>query len=97
MSQSFEPLHDRVLVLRDDAAKQTPGGIHIPDTVDSRQLTGVVIAVGPGRRDETGRLVPASLKPQDRILFDKYTGSLVTLDGVEHVVMREQDVYGVLR
>jgi chaperonin GroES len=92
----FRPLHDRVVVKRIDAGEKTAGGIIIPDTAKEKPQQGEVIAVGPGGRDETGKLIPIDLKVGDRVLFGKWTGTEVKLDGVEYLIMKESDVMGVL-
>jgi len=92
----FRPLHDRVVVKRIDAEEKTAGGIIIPDTAKEKPSQGEVIAVGPGGRDETGKLVPLELKAGDRILFGKWSGTEVKIDGVEYLIMKESDVMGIL-
>jgi chaperonin GroES len=92
----FRPLHDRVVVRRIDAEEKTTGGIIIPDTAKEKPQQGEVIAVGPGGRDETGKLIPIDLKVGDHVLFGKWSGTEVKLDGVEYLIMKESDVMGVL-
>jgi len=92
----FRPLHDRVVVKRIDAEEKSAGGIIIPDTAKEKPSQGEVIAVGPGGRDETGKLVPLELKAGDRILFGKWSGTEVKIDGVEYLIMKESDVMGIL-
>ena len=92
----FRPLHDRVLVRRIDAEEKTAGGIIIPDTAKEKPMEGEVVAVGPGARDEKGALVPLDVKAGDRILFGKWSGTEVKLDGVEYLIMKESDIMGVL-
>jgi chaperonin GroES len=92
----FRPLHDRVVVKRIDAEEKTAGGIIIPDTAKEKPQQGEVIAVGPGGRDETGKLIPIDLNVGDRVLFGKWSGTEVKLDGVEYLIMKESDVMGVL-
>lgn len=92
----FRPLHDRVVVKRVDAEEKTAGGIIIPDTAKEKPQEGEVIAVGPGGRDETGKLIPIDLKAGDRVLFAKWSGTEVKLDAVEYLIMKESDVLGVL-
>ena len=92
----FRPLHDRVVVRRIDAEEKTKGGIIIPDTAKEKPMEGEVVAVGPGARDETGKLVPLDVKSGDRILFGKWSGTEVKLDGEELLIMKESDVMGVL-
>ena len=92
----FRPLHDRVVVTRIDANNKTPGGIIIPDTAKEKPTEGEVIAVGPGGRDESGKLIPIDLKKGDRVLFGKWSGTEVKLDGVEYLIMKESDIMGVI-
>jgi chaperonin GroES len=92
----FRPLHDRVLVKRIEAEERTAGGIIIPDTAKEKPQQGEVIAVGPGGRDETGRLIPLDVKVGDRVLFGKWSGSDVKMGGVEYLIMKENDILGVL-
>src|SRR5437016_14630700 len=92
----FRALHDRVGVKRIDAEEKTAGGIIIPDTAKEKPQQGEVIAVGPGGRDETSKLVPIDLKVGDRVLFGKWSGTEVKLDGIEYLIMKESDVLGVL-
>src|ERR1700692_648321 len=92
----FRPLHDRVVVTRIDAEDKTAGGIIIPDTAKEKPSEGEVIAVGPGARDEAGKLIPIDLKTGDRVLFGKWSGTEVKIDGVEYLIMKESDVMGVL-
>jgi chaperonin GroES len=92
----FRPLHDRVVVKRIDADEKTAGGIIIPDTAKEKPSQGEIIAVGPGARDEAGKLVPLDVKVGDRILFGKWSGTEVKIDGVEYLIMKESDVMGVL-
>jgi chaperonin GroES len=92
----FRPLHDRVVVKRLTAEEKSAGGIIIPDTAQEKPSQGEVIAVGPGGRDEAGKLIPIDLKVGDRILFGKWSGTEVKLDGVEYLIMKESDVMGVL-
>jgi len=92
----FRPLHDRVVVKRIDAEEKTAGGIIIPDTAKEKPQQGEVIAVGPGGRDENGKLVPIDVKVGDRILFGKWSGTEVKIDGVEYLIMKESDIMGVL-
>ncbi|TAJ32928.1 MAG: co-chaperone GroES [Reyranella sp.] len=92
----FRPLHDRVVVRRIDADEKTAGGIIIPDTAKEKPMEGEVVAVGPGARDESGKLVPLDVKAGDRILFGKWSGTEVKLDGVEYLIMKESDIMGVL-
>jgi chaperonin GroES len=92
----FRPLHDRVVVKRIDAEEKTAGGIIIPDTAKEKPSQGEVIAVGPGGRDEFGKLTPIDLSVGDRILFGKWSGTEVKIEGVEYLIMKESDVMGVL-
>jgi len=92
----FRPLHDRVVVRRIEAEEKTAGGIIIPDTVKEKPQQGEVIAVGPGGRDETGKPIPIDLKVGDRVLFGKWSGTEVKLDGDELLIMKESDIMGVI-
>jgi chaperonin GroES len=92
----FRPLHDRVVVRRLDAEEKTAGGIIIPDTAKEKPMEGEILAVGPGARDETGKLVPLDVKEGDRVLFGKWSGTEVRLDGEELLIMKESDVMGVI-
>ena len=92
----FRPLHDRVVVTRTDAEDKTAGGIIIPDTAKEKPTEGEVIAVGPGGRDESGKLIPLDLKKGDRVLFGKWSGTEVKIDGVEYLIMKESDIMGIL-
>jgi chaperonin GroES len=92
----FRPLHDRVVVKRIDAEEKTKGGIIIPDTAKEKPSQGEVTAVGPGGRDEAGKLIPIDLKVGDRVLFGKWSGTEVKLDGEELLIMKESDIMGVL-
>ena len=92
----FRPLHDRVVVRRSDAETKSAGGIIIPDTAGEKPSQGEIIAVGPGARDESGKLIPIDLKKGDRILFGKWSGTEVKIDGNELLIMKESDVMGVL-
>ena len=92
----FRPLHDRVAVRRIEAEEKTAGGIIIPDTAKEKPQEGVVVAVGPGARDETGKLVELSVKAGDRVLFGKWSGSEVKIDGEELLIMKESDILGVI-
>ena len=93
---NFRPLHDRVVVRRIQAEEKTAGGIIIPDTVKEKPQQGEVIAVGPGGRDEAGKLIPIDLKAGDRVLFGKWSGTEVTLDGEELLIMKESDILGII-
>ena len=92
----FRPLHDRVVVRRTDSETKTAGGIIIPDTAAEKPQQGEVLAVGPGARDEAGKLIPIDLKMGDRVLFGKWSGTEVKIDGQELLIMKESDVMGVL-
>ena len=92
----FRPLHDRVVIMRIEAEEKTTGGIIIPDTAKEKPQQGEVIAVGPGGRDESGKLIPIDVKAGDRVLFGKWSGTEVKLDGVEYLIMKESDLMGVL-
>jgi chaperonin GroES len=92
----IKPLSDRVLVLRIDEDAQTSGGIVIPDTAKEKPQEGKVVAAGPGRLDENGKRIPISVKKNDRILFGKYAGTEIQIEGVEHSIMREDDILGVV-
>src|ERR1700730_11741607 len=92
----FRPLHDRVVIERIDAEAKTAGGIIIPDTAQDKPQQGKVIAVGPGGRDESGKLIPIDVKVGDRILFGKWSRTEVKIDGVEYLIMKESDIMGVL-
>jgi len=92
----LRPLHDRVVVRRIEADEKTAGGVIIPDTAREKPMEGEVVAVGPGARNEQGHLVPLDLKPGDRILFGKWSGTEVKIDGEELLIMKEGDVMGVL-
>ena len=93
---AFRPLGDRVLVKRVEEEEKTKGGIIIPDTAKEKPQEGEVIAVGAGARDEAGKIVPLELKAGDRILFGKWSGSEVKIDGQDLIIMKESDVLGVL-
>jgi chaperonin GroES len=95
-AMKFRPLHDRVVVKRIDAEEKTTGGIIIPDTAKEKPQQGEVVAVGPGGRDEAGKLVPIDVNVGDRILFGKWSGTEVKIDGVEYLIMKESDAMGVL-
>ena len=93
----FRPLHDRVVVRRVTADEKTAGGIIIPDTAQEKPQEGEVIAIGPGGRDEAGKLIPIDLKVGDRVLFAKWGGSEVKIDGQELLIMKESDILGVMQ
>ena len=92
----FRPLHDRVVVKRASNETKTAGGIIIPDTAGEKPQQGEVVAVGPGARDETGKLVPLDIKKGDKVLFGKWSGTEVKIDGTELLIMKESDVMGVI-
>ena len=92
----FRPLHDRVVVKRIEADAKTAGGIIIPDTAQEKPQEGEVIAVGPGTRGEDGKLVALDVKKGDRVLFGKWSGTEVKIDGVEYLIMKESDIMGVI-
>src|SRR5712664_2888372 len=92
----FRPLHDRVVVRRIEAEEKTAGGIIIPDTAKEKPQQGDVVGVGPGGRDEAGKLIPIDLKVGDKVLFGKWSGTEVKLDGEELLIMKESDIMGVL-
>jgi chaperonin GroES len=91
-----KPLSDRVLVVRIDEDAKTSGGIIIPDTAKEKPQEGKVVAAGPGRLDENGKRIPISVKKNDRILFGKYAGTEIQIEGVEHIIMREDDILGIV-
>ena len=92
----FRPLHDRVVVRRVDAEEKTAGGIIIPDTAKEKPQQGEVIAVGPGARDENGKLQPLDVRVGDRVLFGKWSGTEVKIDGEDLLIMKESDIMGVI-
>ena len=92
----FRPLHDRVVVKRVAEEEKTKGGIIIPDTAKEKPMEGEVVSVGPGARDEKGTLVAPDVKAGDRILFGKWSGTEIKLDGVEYLIMKESDIMGIL-
>ena len=93
---TFRPLHDRVVVKRIEAEQKTAGGIIIPDTAKEKPQEGEVIAVGPGARDEAGKLVPLDVKAGDKVLFGKWSGTEVKIDGQDLLIMKESDILGVI-
>ena len=93
---SFRPLHDRVVVRRLDAEEKTAGGIIIPDTAQEKPMEGEIVAVGPGARNEQGQIVALDVKAGDRILFGKWSGTEVKLDGEELLIMKESDIMGII-
>jgi chaperonin GroES len=92
----FRPLHDRVVVRRIEAEEKSAGGIIIPDTAKEKPSQGEVIAVGPGGRDEPGKLIPIDVKEGDRVLFGKWSGTEVKIDGQELLIMKESDIMGII-
>jgi chaperonin GroES len=92
----IRPMNDRILVVRVEEEKKTAGGIIIPDTAKEKPQEGKVMAAGPGKMGEDGKRIPMELKKGDRVLFSKYAGSEIKIDGVEHIFMREDDILGVL-
>jgi chaperonin GroES len=92
----FRPLHDRVVVRRITAEEKSKGGIIIPDTVQEKPSQGEIIGIGPGGRDENGKLIPIDLKLGDKILFGKWSGTEVKLDGEDLLIMKESDIMGVI-
>jgi len=92
----FRPLHDRVVVMRIEAEEKSAGGIIIPDTAKEKPSQGEVIAVGPGGRDEAGKLIPIDVKAGERVLFGKWSGTEVKIDGQELLIMKESDIMGII-
>lgn len=92
----IKPLNDRVLVLRIDEEQKTSGGIIIPDTAKEKRQEGRVVAAGPGKTDDDGKRIPLEVKKDDRVLFGKYSGTDIKIDGVEHLIMREDDILGII-
>ncbi len=92
----IRPLNDRVLVLRVDEEEKTSGGIIIPDTAKEKPQEGRVVAAGPGKVDDNGQRIPLDVKVNDRVLFSKYGGTDIKIDGVEHLIMREDDILGIV-
>jgi chaperonin GroES len=93
---NFRPLHDRVVVRRIESEERTKGGIIIPDTAKEKPQEGEIIAVGPGARDENGKINPLDVKPGDRILFGKWSGTEVKIDGQDLLIMKESDIMGII-
>ena len=92
----FRPLHDRILVKRVEEEEKTKGGIIIPDTAKEKPIEGKVIAVGNGKRLDDGKIAPLDIKAGDRVLFGKYSGTEIKVDGDEHLILREEDILGVV-
>jgi chaperonin GroES len=93
----IRPLSDRILVLRIEEEDRTSGGIIIPDTAKEKPQEGKVVAVGPGKLDDDGKRIPLEVKKEDRVLFGKYAGTEIKIDGVEHLIMREDDILGIIK
>jgi chaperonin GroES len=93
---NFRPLHDRVLVKRLEEEEKTAGGLYIPDSAKEKPIQGKVIAVGAGKRDKEGKNIPVEIKAGDKVLFSKYSGTEVKIDGEEHLIMREDDILAVI-
>jgi len=93
---NFRPLHDRVLVRRIEADEKTAGGIIIPDTAKEKPIEGEILAVGPGAKNDKGEVAPMDVKVGDRVLFGKWSGNEVTIDGEELVIMKESDIMGII-
>lgn len=93
----FTPLHDRVVLRRIDEADKTPGGIIVPDTAKEKPMQGEIVAVGPGARDQRGEIVALEVKAGDRVLFGKWSGSEVKIDGEDLLIMTESDIMGVIK
>jgi len=93
---SFRPLHDRVVVRRVESEEKTAGGIIIPDTAKEKPQEGEVIAAGPGARDDSGKIIAPDVKPGDRVLFGKWSGTEVKIDGQDVLIMKESDIMGIL-
>lgn len=93
---SFRPLHDRVVVRRVDSEEKTAGGIIIPDTAKEKPSEGVIVSVGPGARDDSGKVVAPDVKSGDRVLFGKWSGTEIKLDGEDLIIMKESDILGVV-
>ena len=96
MATTFRPLHDRVVVKRLEAEMKTAGGIIIPDTAKEKPQEGEILAVGPGARDESGKLVPLDVKAGDKVLFGKWSGTEVKIDGQDLLIMKESDIMGIV-
>ncbi len=96
MATKFKPLHDRVLVKAIEAEERTKGGIIIPDTAKEKPMQGKVVAVGPGGRDESGKLLPMDVKVGDKVLYGKWSGTEVKIDGEEYLIIKESDILGII-
>lgn len=92
----LKPLNDRVLVKRLESEEKTAGGLYIPDTAKEKPSKGQVVAAGPGKMDDNGKRIPMAVKPGDEVLFNKYAGTEVKLDGMDHLVMREEDILAII-
>lgn len=93
---SLKPLNDRVLVKRLESEERTAGGLYIPDAAKEKPSRGEIVAAGPGKRDDSGKLIPMAVKAGDLVLFNKYAGTEVKLDSVDHLVMREDDILAII-
>jgi chaperonin GroES len=93
---AIRPMNDRLLVLRMEKEQKTAGGLFIPDTAKEKPMEGKIVAVGPGKRDDDGKRISLSVKAGDRVLFSKYSGTEIKINGIEHLFMREDDLLGVL-
>ena len=96
MGMNFRPLHDRVVVKRIDEEEKTAGGIIIPDTAKEKPMQGKIVAVGPGKRNDSGELSPLDVKAGDTVIFGKWSGTEVTIDGQDLLIMNESDIMGIL-
>ena len=96
MATKIRPLHDRVIVKRIEEEERTKGGLIIPDTAKEKPQEGKIIAVGKGKLNEDGKLTPLDVKVNDRVLFGKYSGTEINIDGEEHLIMREEDILGII-
>ena len=96
VNMSFRPLHDRVVVRRVDSEEKTAGGIIIPDTAQEKPSEGIVVSVGPGARDDNGKNIAPDVKANDRVLFGKWSGTEISIDGQELLIMKESDIMGVI-
>jgi len=96
LEMKVTPLHDRIVVSRIEAEEKTKGGIIIPDTAKEKPQEGRILAVGPGKRDKDGNLIPLEVKAGDRVLFTKWAGTEIKIDGQEHMIMKEDDILGVI-
>ena len=92
----FRPLQDRILVERVESEEKTAGGIILPDSAKEKPQQGKIVAVGPGKRDESGKIIPPEVKVGDRILFGKYTGTEIKIDAIDYIIMREEEVFGLI-